>query len=190
MTDSICWLRGQAYRCAASQSLWLRGEKVLLGLTELGRLGRLELKEKSRWKTCVSYRPIHTSWNRPTYGRPAWTTSTVTRRRKWSAPKSGRWVIAAPGGIAFPAAAMFAAGKRGEELREHMGKGYEASRPSGWDPTRARQGPGYRRRAGRGAVHQQRPAAVWPGRRRASIWPAFASSTTGWRNTARSIPSA
>jgi uncharacterized protein len=49
--------------------------------------------------------------------------------------EKGLWVIVAPGGIAFPAAAMFAAGKRGEQLREHMGKGYEASRPSGWDPT-------------------------------------------------------
>jgi uncharacterized protein len=64
----------------------------------------------------------------------------LDRKYRDQAPKvirteSGRWVIAAPGGIAFPAAAMFAAGKRGEELREHMGKGYEASRPSGWDPT-------------------------------------------------------
>jgi predicted TIM-barrel fold metal-dependent hydrolase len=49
--------------------------------------------------------------------------------------ETGRWVISAPGGISFPAAAMFAAGKRGEELRQHMGKGYEASRPSGWDPS-------------------------------------------------------
>ena len=49
--------------------------------------------------------------------------------------EKGLWVITAPGGISFPAAAMFAAGKRGQELREHMGKGYEASRPSGWDPS-------------------------------------------------------
>ncbi|HZY59949.1 MAG TPA: hypothetical protein VFE56_09310, partial [Candidatus Binataceae bacterium] len=64
----------------------------------------------------------------------------LDRKYREQAPKvvrddSGRWVIAAPGGITFPAAAMFAAGKRGQELREHMGKGYEASRPSGWDAT-------------------------------------------------------
>ena len=30
--------------------------------------------------------------------------------------------------------ACFAAGRSGEDLREHMNHGYEAARPSGWDP--------------------------------------------------------
>jgi uncharacterized protein len=33
-----------------------------------------------------------------------------------------------------PVSAGFAAGKSGEALREHMQHGYEAARPSGWDP--------------------------------------------------------
>lgn len=39
-----------------------------------------------------------------------------------------------PGIPPFPAAAVFAIGKSGKELREHLTKGYEACRPSGWDP--------------------------------------------------------
>jgi len=50
--------------------------------------------------------------------------------------QDGKWLIVAPGGVAFPVAGQFAAGKRGAELREHLGKGYEAGRPSGWDPTK------------------------------------------------------
>ena len=64
----------------------------------------------------------------------------LDRKHRESAPKvvqkDGKWVIAAPGGIQFPVAGQFAAGMRGEELREHLGKGYEAGRPSGWDPTK------------------------------------------------------
>jgi hypothetical protein len=30
--------------------------------------------------------------------------------------------------------ACFAAGRSGDALREHMKRGYEAARPSGWDP--------------------------------------------------------
>jgi predicted TIM-barrel fold metal-dependent hydrolase len=63
----------------------------------------------------------------------------IDRKYRESAPKvvqlEGKWLIVAPGGVAFPVAGQFAAGKRGEELREHLGKGYEAGRPSGWDPT-------------------------------------------------------
>jgi uncharacterized protein len=43
--------------------------------------------------------------------------------------------MVAPGGIQFPVAGLFAAGKKGKELQEHMGQGYEASRRSGWDPS-------------------------------------------------------
>jgi uncharacterized protein len=63
----------------------------------------------------------------------------VDRKYRESAPRvvqqDGKWLIVAPGGIAFPVAGQFAAGKRGAELREHLAKGYEAGRPSGWDPT-------------------------------------------------------
>ena len=34
----------------------------------------------------------------------------------------------------FPVAGGFGAGRSGEELKEHLSKGYEAARPSGWDP--------------------------------------------------------
>src|SRR6266436_1557590 len=40
----------------------------------------------------------------------------------------------APGMTPFPAAGGFAIGKSGDELKEHLTKGYEAARPSGWDP--------------------------------------------------------
>jgi predicted TIM-barrel fold metal-dependent hydrolase len=64
----------------------------------------------------------------------------MDRRYRESAPKvvqqDGKWLIVAPGGVHFPVAGQFAAGMRGEELREHLGKGYEAGRPSGWDPTK------------------------------------------------------
>jgi predicted TIM-barrel fold metal-dependent hydrolase len=40
----------------------------------------------------------------------------------------------APGIRPFPVAGGFGIGKSGEELKEHLKKGYEAARPSGWDP--------------------------------------------------------
>ncbi len=46
----------------------------------------------------------------------------------------GQWVISAPDCTEFPVAALFAAGKRGAELRALYEKGYEAGRPGGWDP--------------------------------------------------------
>src|ERR1700746_3106036 len=36
----------------------------------------------------------------------------------------------------FPVAGGFGIGKSGAELKEHLKKGYEAARPSGWDPAR------------------------------------------------------
>jgi predicted TIM-barrel fold metal-dependent hydrolase len=64
----------------------------------------------------------------------------LDRKHRDSAPRvvqqDGKWLIVAPkDGVAFPVAGQFAAGMRGEELRAHLGKGYEAGRPSGWDPT-------------------------------------------------------
>jgi len=44
------------------------------------------------------------------------------------------WLFVAEGTDPFPLAGSFAAGRSGEELREVFGKGYEAARPSGWDP--------------------------------------------------------
>ncbi len=43
-------------------------------------------------------------------------------------------VFVGPGFHPLTVAAVFAAGRSGEELREHMKHGYEAARPSGWDP--------------------------------------------------------
>ncbi len=44
------------------------------------------------------------------------------------------FLFTAPGMTPFPAAGGFAIGKSGDELKEHLTKGYEAARPSGWDP--------------------------------------------------------
>ncbi len=43
-------------------------------------------------------------------------------------------VMIAPDIAPFPVAAGFGTGRSGEALKEHMKKGYEAARPSGWDP--------------------------------------------------------
>jgi len=43
-------------------------------------------------------------------------------------------MFVAPGIAPTPVAGLFSAGKRGAELREHFKRGYEAARPSGWDP--------------------------------------------------------
>jgi len=41
-------------------------------------------------------------------------------------------MFVAPGVRPFPVAGGFGIGKSGEELKEHLQKGYEAARPSGW----------------------------------------------------------
>jgi len=43
-------------------------------------------------------------------------------------------ILTGPGLSPFPVAGGFGTGRSGEELKEHMKKGYEAARPSGWDP--------------------------------------------------------
>jgi predicted TIM-barrel fold metal-dependent hydrolase len=45
-----------------------------------------------------------------------------------------RYFFAAEGCAPFPIAGGFAAGRSGKELQELLDKGYEAARPSGWDP--------------------------------------------------------
>ena len=45
-----------------------------------------------------------------------------------------RFLFVAEGTAPFPLAGGFAAGRSGQELKEIFGKGYEAARPSGWDP--------------------------------------------------------
>jgi uncharacterized protein len=44
------------------------------------------------------------------------------------------YVFVGPGFHPLTVAGVFAAGRSGDELREHMRHGYEAARPSGWDP--------------------------------------------------------
>jgi uncharacterized protein len=44
------------------------------------------------------------------------------------------YVFVGPGFHPLTVAGVFAAGRSGDELREHMRRGYEAARPSGWDP--------------------------------------------------------
>src|SRR5271166_1730734 len=48
--------------------------------------------------------------------------------------EDGTFGFVAPGIHPFPVAAGFGVGKSGAELKEHLKKGYEAARPSGWDP--------------------------------------------------------
>jgi predicted TIM-barrel fold metal-dependent hydrolase len=47
---------------------------------------------------------------------------------------SAPFVFVGPGLSPLTVAGVFAAGRSGDELREHMKHGYEAARPSGWDP--------------------------------------------------------
>src|SRR5690349_6976437 len=47
---------------------------------------------------------------------------------------SAPFVFVGPGFHPLTVAGVFAAGRSGDELREHMRRGYEAARPSGWDP--------------------------------------------------------
>jgi predicted TIM-barrel fold metal-dependent hydrolase len=67
-------------------------------------------------------------------------TQRLDRKFQDQAPKvvknEGRpgYSFVAPGAMPFPVAAAFAIGKSGDELKEHLSKGYEAARPSGWDP--------------------------------------------------------
>ncbi len=47
---------------------------------------------------------------------------------------SAPFVFVGPGFQPLTVAGIFASGRSGDELREHMKRGYEAARPSGWDP--------------------------------------------------------
>ncbi|MGE0824770.1 MAG: amidohydrolase family protein [Candidatus Binatia bacterium] len=49
-------------------------------------------------------------------------------------PTGARYLFVGPGIHPLTVAGVFAAGRSGNELREHMKHGYEAARPSGWDP--------------------------------------------------------
>src|SRR5712692_9468179 len=49
-------------------------------------------------------------------------------------PNGPAYIFVGPGIHPLAVAAAFAAGKGGSDLREHMKHGYEAARPSGWDP--------------------------------------------------------
>ncbi len=49
-------------------------------------------------------------------------------------PNGPAYLFVGPGIHPLAVAAAFAAGKGGDDLREHMKHGYEAARPSGWDP--------------------------------------------------------
>ncbi len=47
---------------------------------------------------------------------------------------SNGYLFSAPGVRPFPVAGGFGIGKSGDDLKQHLKKGYEAARPSGWDP--------------------------------------------------------
>lgn len=70
---------------------------------------------------------------------PTLWTERLDRKFQDKAPRvvqndKGTYQFVAPGIVPFPVAAGFGIGKNGAELREHLTKGYEAARPSGWDP--------------------------------------------------------
>src|SRR5260370_28090151 len=46
------------------------------------------------------------------------------------------YIFVAPGISPFPVAGGFGTGRIGTELKEHLSKGYQAARPTGWDPPR------------------------------------------------------
>ena len=48
--------------------------------------------------------------------------------------KGAPYLFVGPGLHPLTVAGVFAAGRSGDALREHMKSGYEAARPSGWDP--------------------------------------------------------
>ena len=49
-------------------------------------------------------------------------------------PEGPRYLFAAEGAMPFPIAGGYAAGASGKKLQDLMQTGYEAARPSGWDP--------------------------------------------------------
>jgi uncharacterized protein len=49
-------------------------------------------------------------------------------------PNNGRPCLVAPGIEPFPLGGVTSHGQSGTDLEQHMGKGYEGARPSGWDP--------------------------------------------------------
>jgi uncharacterized protein len=49
-------------------------------------------------------------------------------------PSGAPYIFVGPGIHPLAVAGVFAAGRSGNELREHLKHGYEAARPSGWDP--------------------------------------------------------
>ncbi len=49
-------------------------------------------------------------------------------------PTGPAFLFMAEGAAPFPVAGGFAAGRSGDELADFMAEGYEAARPSGWDP--------------------------------------------------------
>src|SRR5579884_3639857 len=70
---------------------------------------------------------------------PTLWTERLDRKFQDKAPRvvqneKGTYQFVAPGINPFPVAAGFGIGKSGAELKEHLTKGYEAARPSGWDP--------------------------------------------------------
>src|SRR5215467_15357940 len=58
----------------------------------------------------------------------------IKKESSGAAVTGAPYVFVGPGFPPLVVAGVFAAGRSGEELREHMRKGYEAARPSGWDP--------------------------------------------------------
>lgn len=49
-------------------------------------------------------------------------------------PRKPIHIFVAPDIQPFPVAGGFGAGRSGQELKDHLSRGYEAARPSGWDP--------------------------------------------------------
>src|SRR5208283_4304390 len=109
--------------------------------------GPLRLSNGSVWKTIrlkIRQGGLQMAWlvvsaDSHVMEPPTLWTERLDRKFQDRAPKvvkneSGTFSFVAPGIVPFPVAAVFGIGKSGAELKEHLTKGYEAARPSGWDP--------------------------------------------------------
>ena len=124
-----------------------------------------------------------------------WTTR-LDRRFQDRAPrvvhepdKPGHFFIA-PGITPFPVAGGFSTGRSGEDLKEHLKSGYEAARPSGWDPVERLKDQDLDGVAAEVIYTTLGLASVSARPMPISSRPALGSTTTGWPSFAPTAPRA
>ena len=120
-----------------------------------------------------------------------WTTR-LDRKFRDQAPhvednEKGSYFVA-PGLKPSPVSLGFGAGRSGQELKEHFTKGFKAAASGRMGPGRTHQGSGYRRGEAEILYTTYGMPLFGPARPRTAAR-LFRPTTTGWRNTARTIPS-